>query len=434
MPVSPLDLIAAGPNATPADVGSKSNFQPLPTSGESSDSAHSSTAANSFTNPPDDPAPETGATDDSGANDKGTAPNVAEGDENSNDVLKKFDKLFSEPVVPENKTFKKSDSNEPDKTTTTPKDSQSKPTNKEVDEAKARAGDTPPTAQVEADDSNTQRPVVVDFTKEIPTDISKKMSKEALAWTAAQLKRAKEFETETAKLKEQLKGTEEGALPKQWFEHPEAYELLPEYKQSAAVVQDVSSILEHYRVQLLRSREGEKWQDIIIQKDGSRKYALREPSEEANLLLEERIATAREWVKTEQSNVDYIRQNFTHLHKQNLATLRQFEDRYFPKYVKEIKSDSPIVNQYVDVVRQDLVKLGQGENPLGQTLLKLYAFAMEQVQENQKLKKVSGAATTLNQAQRRAGPTESTVNGGSPTNKSIDPDDAPFDPKMWPTT
>jgi hypothetical protein len=403
MPKSAEEMIASGP--TGAGEQRSVEFQPLPTN----------TEAPSNTPAPETPAPRPHQQLEEVGN--VTPPNVEIGDDTKvSDVLKQFDRLTTKQTE-QAKSADKAKTPAPTKPT-------EKPVEKPV---------LPPTASeetVEEVTPPTSEEVITTSAVEIPAPLAKQMSKQAQEWVLAEMKRNAKAVEDAKALAANSKGKE--ATNNAWYEHPNSFVLAEEFQQSQQHLGQYKGILRHYQEQLVRVREGDEWEDLSQDADGRviKLPAKQKASAKAEALIEERIAIARDLVRQEEG----YQQQFINEHQQRSTQVRgvlgELEKRYFPQYVQGIKSKNADVQKYVQAAEQELKVLQQSHNPLTPFMLKLYASFLELKlggagqQTQQQVNKVSNT-------QAQAGPTISSINS-SGGQRSVDPDDLPFNPAQWP--
>lgn len=287
--------------------------------------------------------------------------------------------------------------------------------------------DTPPTAR--RNDSST----TVSGGDEEDKDWTKfkpKMAKEAGQWVEARLKENQSLKTEVKKLKESLPDpNDKNALPPAWYEHPEAYNLAPEYKQGQQVLNHLGAVLAHYQEQLINIEEGDPWVDLRLDAQGNLyKADPVKPDGRARATVLDRMANARQQISNQSQYLQNYVANFQQRNSVYGEGMKKVEDHYFPQY-KDAKSLEK--DKHYHAIKKTLVDNGLANDRMAGLVSKLYVYTMEIQTENAKLKKESDKASTLKDLQRRAGPTGSMINNGSSNVNGGDLDDVPFDPKVW---
>lgn len=414
-PTTPKDvasIIAAGPSSADAlakPSAAQDVFEPLPTSAP----PNVGSPVESAPKPPVKPQlpQERGDV---------TPPNVDLSEESSvGDVLNAFDRLGIKKQDDPKKSAQPKEVETP-----TP----SKEPNAEEKEQKEDGLLTVefPTAVslAQTDENNVEQ--LPEVQAEIPAAIAKQMSNPAKEWAVSQLKQNAKY---AAALKAQQA---EANKPSQaWYEHPNAYALTPEFQRSVGNANQYRAILRHYQEQLLAVRDGEEWIDLTENEKGEaiRIPTKQKPSTQAELLLEERIATARELIREEeQQQQNYIAQHQQY-GQQSKTLLQDLEKRYFPQYEKGIVTKSPQIKKYLEDAAKQLTLLRQQHNPLTGFVLRLYASFLET--KLAPTNAVAASAAASQATQRQAGPTNAAINSAGAT-KPLDPDEQPFNPNQWP--
>lgn len=282
----------------------------------------------------------------------------------------------------------------------------------------------PPTARVKSNLTDDLKGVVPDAA--LP--LLKKMSNDAREYFVAEFKRyGKQVEELKSKLSvaEKAQSQNKDGLPSGWYEHEEAYQLTPEYKNLRSAKDQLTSIEEHYRKQLIAIKEGEDWFDLILDSKGNIVQQKRKPGPEADALVSSRITEATLTSRELEKNEIMLRQAFKSNAANHRAGMQKLEDEYFPQYAGEEFAK----NEDAQTLQKVLTSYGLQNDRMAGMVTKLYAFALEQTRRVQELEK-AGEVTKAKAAAPKNGPTGDEINKGN-SNKTLAPDDIPFNPKAF---
>ncbi len=353
-------------------------------------------------------------------------------------VLSSFDKIINKDSDSSNEAKIKADLDKEEASADDSEDTEQEPVSKgnegdkkEVQEAKKEVSEKPvevskpklfPTAKVAS---------IEEELKGIIPDSSfgffKKMDNSAKQFVTAEFKRLK-GEQDALKQKLEIAEKEKAAapqgLPSGWYEHEEAFTITPEYKSLQSEKSTLIAIEQHYRQQLISIKNGEDWFDLVKDAKGGIVQVKQKASPEADVNVLTRIHSANNILSSLEKKEQEIVQAFKNQATNHRAGMKQLEAQYFPQYEDAKVMES---NEDVKTIKEVLAGSGLINDRLSGMLTKLYAFSMEQTRRVQELEaKISNNKSVV---LPKNGPTGDEINSGATTNKSLDPDDKPFNLK-----
>lgn len=280
-------------------------------------------------------------------------------------------------------------------------------------------GDKPKSTEVpkqEVKEPLTKGPTRADVLKELGVvdaeEISDyaKMSNTAFERVKKTLAKQREVEKRASELELELKKPRTGELPANYYEHPEGYQLHPDYTKTVDNYQRASQETRHWEQQYARIRKAENWQDLEVDEKGNLKLVEREPTAEGELAVLGYIQNGRRILQENSQKIESLKQQFKNRYENFKNEIVSEEDKHFPsfkdeKYVKE--------NPYYGVIRKALEEKGQNNNPLTGMFSKLYATHMELRGKYAELMKQQEAKATVVQQQQKAGPSSSGIAAGA---------------------
>lgn len=262
----------------------------------------------------------------------------------------------------------------------------------------------------------------------------KKMDKSAREFVVSELKTRLLTNTELkAKVKELESGVgkpENGnGLSTSWYEHPQAYHLLPEYQQKVGAINKVGELLKHYQEQKIAIKEGEVWTDLEADGNGGIQRKQYKPSSRAEALVDEKLSELRSAMQVLNSQADEVKKNFNTNAVKTREQVVGLENQYFPQY-----ADPKVLekNDNYKAVKNALDKFGLGNDRMANITAKMYIYAMENIEKREELEnKVKELETQLKSGIKKNsnGPTGDEINRGDakPGKKYDNPDDEPLD-------
>lgn len=225
-------------------------------------------------------------------------------------------------------------------------------------------------------------------------------------------KAAKELSTQLKTAQESIvKSTKENGLPANYFEHPQAYVLSPEYGKSVEAINTWKKEQDHWDAQFEKIERGESWEDVEVDANGNARFVTKDPSSRAKLYTERLANNAHRRVAEEQATALRIQESFSNRIRQRNDLIRQREDVVFPKFKEnpELVNTDPHYQTLMKVLKeQDL-----DSDPLATSFAKLYSYHMELF--NAYNKKVSESAKVQSNTEERkaAGPSSGEINKGA---------------------
>ena len=264
----------------------------------------------------------------------------------------------------------------------------------------------------------------------------KKMDKSAREFVVSELKtryqKISELNLKVKELSENGVKTGDGnGLSNAWYEHPQAYHLLPEYQQKVRAVTRAEELIGHYDDQLKAIRDGEVWTDLEAGPDGSVVQKQYKPTSQAERVVTAKVRELNNALLTLRGQAEEVKHNFNQNNLKTRESVTALENQYFPQYAdsKALEKDTNWVN-----INRALDKFGLGNDRLSKVTAKMYIYAMSIVNDNEaknaKIKELeeqikSGAKSKL----PNNGPTGDEINRGDnkPGKKYDNPDDEPMD-------
>jgi hypothetical protein len=262
---------------------------------------------------------------------------------------------------------------------------------------------TVPAPKIDARDFSDLDPELAPFFKQMSNDsfnrlkpiiLEHKKQKEALALR----------EQEVAKLKE-------GRLPDHYYEHPEGYKLDPEFAEASAKTDVANTIVQHWREQLRKIRQGAvDYDHLYINNEG--RYAMEkrsaDASAEGDIMLYYNNAQ-HEMIRERQKTEDFVK-TFSDKHGQTKNWVTDFESKAFSLFDKEEgKSLKLVVDDTLKAFPSAL------RNSIGARLLAKSLVTNQQLVEA--LRQVSATkatpATAKAEDKTKAGPTGAETMSGS---------------------
>lgn len=211
-------------------------------------------------------------------------------------------------------------------------------------------------------------------------------------------------------------------LPENYYTHPEAYTLTPEYKQKSNDVNLAQQILNHWSNELNNVRQGAKEINVLglNPQTGQLYIAQKIPADvnSENALLQQFNASQMQMMNA-QASLQAVQKVHSEKHSQAMQTLQQFEKAVFAKFdepdMKPIYD--PVIKQAMDNVhpafRNDpLLPAFAKSMVLNQVLGKLLNEAQSKL--SQQTTTQVAAPTKVNKTKQNAGPTaaEAASEGG----------------------
>lgn len=256
---------------------------------------------------------------------------------------------------------------------------------------------------------------------EIP--LLKRMSNPAFNYVKPALLELKNKRESVKKLEAENASLKAGkvTLPDNYYEHPQAFVLTPEFGEISNNIRTLDSFQSHWERQLLNIKEGKDWNPIVDDGKGNYTLGAAQPATPAS-----EIAVMRDYqhvtrqLGEQQGMIRSLEQNHTNKYKEGVTMLKGKEKELFGymdddkrpenKTYKEIKSmfhSSFQNNPVVDIAAKALTAVLQ------------YKAAYELLAGKQG--KEAKIAETIKEDAKKAGPTNKTIDsaGGKQTDKKV---------------
>lgn len=200
----------------------------------------------------------------------------------------------------------------------------------------------------------------------------KKMSKDAREYVVSREKKFKDLQKEY----ETFKATAPKEEKKSWVDHESAFILDPEYQKSVNASNQLNGVINHYKEQLVKIKDGEKqWEDVGIDAQGNyfRKPVTSDNRSEAEILSRlQEISMAKREIE---NRAQGIRQNFSSKVAEVKTMFRTMEDQFFPQYKDDVAASK---NKHITTMREIFKAKGMPDTALNSLFTKMYAAYMEQ--------------------------------------------------------
>ena len=315
-----------------------------------------------------------------------------------------------------------------------------KQTNEEVDGKKEEITKEPDKKETVVEGKETEKSGDVDLLH-LELGISpgavpllKKMDKSAREFVVSELKtryqKISELNLKVKELSENGVKTGDGnGLSNAWYEHPQAYHLLPEYQQKIRAVTRAEELIGHYDDQLKAIRDGEVWTDLESGPDGSVVQKQYKPTSQAERVVTAKVRELNNALLTLRGQADEVKQNFNQNNLKTRESVTALENQYFPQYAdsKALEKDTNWVN-----INKVLEQRGLSKDRLSSVTAKMYIYAMSIVGDNEiKTAKIKELEEQIKKGVKPVsnGPTGDEINRGDnkPGKKYDNPDDEPMD-------
>jgi len=250
--------------------------------------------------------------------------------------------------------------------------------------------------------------------------VLKKARNEVFAYAEKLNKSLKEVTQEREQLKTELTKVKEGRIPDSYLDHPEAYQLLPEYQTAVNDYQTDAFEENHWAQQLERIEQGLAWQNLRGYQDGKPVYETipQRKNAEGEVIYDSRakveIMRLLNACSAARQNsgfrVQQVVGGFKQLHQQSIGKVSEFEHNSFPT-LKEMK---PELKADVDKIIKSLPSEIQ-RSPYASFIAKGSLLVGAQAQRIRTLEAELAAAKGQAVDRKAAGPTAKsfTAAGGS---------------------
>lgn len=255
------------------------------------------------------------------------------------------------------------------------------------------------------------------------TEVLKKMSNESFNYIRPALLERKNLAATLAAKDKEIADLKVGKtiLPDNYFEHPKAYVLTPEYNAAASNLNIANFALTHWQQQLVNIRQGQPWKDIEL-KDGRPVYGVEQKADaQAEAKVLHYINYASNQLSRVQNDVQQIEQSWDARHKQASGVFKEAEKQHFSDFENADHPYMPVVKNILNSIPVEFKS-----NPMTTLLAKSGArtiqamnYAKQVELENIKLKEKVEALEKNGAKDLRKTPTEGDINAaGSKTNRT----------------
>ncbi len=275
-----------------------------------------------------------------------------------------------------------------------------------VEEEKPVVAD--PAPKVEQVPAKPNLPAARDYTGLAPEEVvlAKKMSNDAFGL----FQKTRAAATENAKVAAEMKKQLEDAnkyVPPTYYENPDAYTLLPEYKQNMERLNTAQVINDHWEKQLLSIEEGGDWQDLAFDGKQYIVQAKQPGSAAAKMHIQKALNYVNNHINKISTDIQGMQQSFATKHNQIVNSVKEEEKKLFPHLEDSNHPDHAIVKE----VLSKLESGGLHKTPLSSIFAKMVATNIrlaQQLAEQQKTSAVTAARATET---IKAGPNASSLQG-----------------------
>lgn len=256
----------------------------------------------------------------------------------------------------------------------------------------------------------------------------RKMAKETQEHVVAELRRnRKELETVRAELDNTKKSVQAG-LPNSWYEHENAYTLLPDYQKAAGEIDTLQNYSNYYRQQLIAIKAGDKWTDLVMGNDGKITSVERDPGPEADVNVSDKIRMLQNAIGQKEAGLNQLAGTFKAQARGLQSKMTEIEDHFFPQFKDREAFKTSESSKFVDA---HFAAIGQGNNPVLGFVKRLYATFIELYNDHESLKKETEKGKIKPTGN---GPTGEEIDSGqlsSDKTKPKKPEDEAFDENEW---
>lgn len=232
----------------------------------------------------------------------------------------------------------------------------------------------------------------------------KKLPNASFNYMVSQLKALQEFREAVPKVEAYIEKLKSSAIPESWAEHPEAYTLHKDYKESSAIVEQGTRELAYWEEQLVNVKEGKPWMDIEKNAKGEFIQVEKEPSTRAELTLQKHIATTQKAMEQAAATRDSIKSQFSGMHQKVTSSVEKILSDNFKDIIDDPKH---VAWPHIQHVNKTLESFGQSNNPLAPLVSALYGRIAEYRAYLEGQHKASQKASIKAKDTKSSGPTSS---------------------------
>lgn len=296
-----------------------------------------------------------------------------------------------------------------------------------------------PADEVEQDLGGELQPVTPaarDYTQFTAEDaaILKRMPNHVFDAVKGRFAAIKQVETEKTELANRIKQLESGALPDSYLQHPNAYQLQPEYHSAVTLVNEADAEINAYNNAVIAIEQGRPYQKPIGWKDGELQFETVEPPTDAQgnplqdvqakhalIRMMHRVEVQRDRAYT---TAQGMRQQHAQKHASMVGEFKAAQAQMFPVYEK------PEFAQHIKQAVSQLPSYLKADANVAGFVARGFLLVNALQQEVTRLKAAQQTATTLAADRRAAGPSAATLSsaqGGVRVDKSKMLDMADFE-------
>jgi hypothetical protein len=255
----------------------------------------------------------------------------------------------------------------------------------------------------------------------------KSMSNDAFSYIRPQLLEKKKLGEILAAKDRELAALKSGKqlLPDNYYEHPNAFVLTPEFNSASNNMQLSQFIHEHWKKQLVNIRQGKDWEDLAITNGRPIKTAGQKATAEAEGEILGLINSSAVQYNKYQNDMQGIMTGFTSRHKEAVEVVKQAEKQYFSAFDDDKHPYAPVAKNIMTNIPAEF-----RSSPLASVLAKSVAASVMLNTSNTKLQAENAELkaklaeiekTSPNAISKRTTPTESDIRAaGQKSNGSND--------------
>jgi hypothetical protein len=202
-------------------------------------------------------------------------------------------------------------------------------------------------------------------------------------------------------LEAQKKLLQEGGIPNQWYEHPEAYQLSKEFRELSSAYARQDAIEQFYEQQLLNNKSGNDF--YVIQgfdAQGNPQYsAAQKASNQGEIFLQRELSKATQLKAQLEGRSENLRTNYQQHHQQAAGAVQKEVQGYVDRLDKNLKFEEKDVQALTSALPQMY-----RDHPLAKAFCQLGALNFSQARYIQKLTGEQAQKVKLEADKKLAGP------------------------------
>ena len=235
----------------------------------------------------------------------------------------------------------------------------------------------------------------------------------------------KQVEAEKTELANRVKQLESGALPDSYLQHPNAYQLLPQYNEASTLISEADAEINAYNNAVIAIEQGRPYHKPVGWKDGELQFELVEPPTDAQgnplqdvqakhnfMRMMHRVEVQRDAASR---NLQALRQQHAQNHSRMIGEFKANQAQLFPVFEK------PEYAEQIKQVTQNLPSYLRADSNVAGFVARGFMLVNALQAEVAKLRAAQQTATTLAADRRAAGPSAATLSsaqGGAKIDKS----------------